>query len=51
MIAYRNASGEQPKPNVVYCSMAKHSWLQPKGESSNPYMDASMRACGTIRTE
>jgi len=51
MIAYRNASGEQPKPNVVYCSMAKHSWLQPKGEISNPYMDASMRGCGTIKTE
>jgi copper/silver efflux system protein len=49
MIAYRATSDEQPKPQVVYCSMAKHSWLQPKGEISNPYLDASMRTCGEIK--
>ena len=50
MIAYRSASGETPKPQVVYCSMVKHSWLQPLGEITNPYYaDAAMRGCGEIR--
>jgi len=49
MIAYRATSDERPKPQLVYCSMAKHSWLQPKGEISNPYLDASMRTCGEIK--
>ena len=49
MIAYRASSKEASKPIIVYCSMAKHSWLQPKGEISNPYLDASMRTCGEIR--
>jgi len=51
MIAYRNAAGEKPKPQVVYCSMAKHSWLQPAGEIVNPYYaNAAMRACGEIKS-
>jgi hypothetical protein len=30
--------------------MAKHSWLQPKGEVSNPYYaDEAMRTCGEIK--
>src|SRR5512144_3068682 len=42
VIKYRaSVSGE--KPVVAYCSMAKKSWLQPKGAISNPYFDASMR--------
>ena len=49
MIAYRAIAEETPKPQVVYCSMAKHSWLQPKGEVSNPYYaDEAMRTCGEI---
>ena len=48
MIAYRKAAKEEPRPVVAYCSMAKHSWLQPKGELGNPYFDASMRGCGEI---
>jgi hypothetical protein len=51
MIAYRKTSAEKPKPVLAYCSMAKHSWLQPQGEISNPYFDASMRTCGEIREE
>ncbi len=52
MIAYRAASGERPKPQVVYCSMAKHSWLQPPGAISNPYYaDAAMRGCGEIKSD
>jgi hypothetical protein len=50
MIAYRAADHEQPKPQVVYCSMAKHSWLQPAGEITNPYYaDPAMRGCGEIK--
>lgn len=50
MIAYRAAGNEQPKPELVYCSMAKHAWLQPKGEITNPYYaDEGMRACGEVR--
>ena len=50
MIAYRNESKEEPKPVVMYCSMARHSWLQPKGPISNPYLDASMTTCGEIKS-
>jgi copper/silver efflux system protein len=50
MIAYRAAGNEQPVPQVVYCVMARHSWLQPKGEISNPYFaDPAMRGCGEVR--
>ena len=49
MIAYRRESKEVPKPVVAYCSMAKHSWLQPDGSISNPYLGASMVTCGEIR--
>jgi len=49
MIAYRNEADEEPKPVVAYCSMAKHSWLQPKGAVTNPYYDALMRGCGEIK--
>jgi hypothetical protein len=31
--------------------MARHSWLQPKGEISNPYLDASMRTCGEVKEQ
>jgi Cu(I)/Ag(I) efflux system membrane fusion protein len=51
MIAYRSKSTEEPKPVVVYCSMAKHSWLQPKGDISNPYLDASMQTCGEVKEQ
>jgi hypothetical protein len=51
MIAYRAAGDERPKPQVVYCSMAKHSWLQPKGGISNPYYaDPAMRGCGEVKS-
>ena len=36
------------RPQVLYCSMEKKSWLQPKGATTNPYVDASMRACGEV---
>ena len=50
LIRFRDArTGERPV--VVYCSMEKKSWLQPKGKVSNPYVDASMRACGEVRKD
>jgi HPt (histidine-containing phosphotransfer) domain-containing protein len=50
VIKYRSTvSGD--KPVVAYCSMAKKSWLQPKGAISNPYYGANMRACGEIKAE
>lgn len=39
------------RPQVVYCSMEKKSWLQPKGAIANPYVDAPMRACGEVRQQ
>ena len=49
MIVYRATSKEEPKPIVAYCSMAKHSWLQPKGPISNPYYGPSMATCGEVK--
>ena len=50
MIAYRTTATESPKPEVVYCSMVKRSWLQPKGEVDNPYYsDPAMRKCGEVK--
>ena len=34
--------------NVVFCSMAKGSWLQTKKVIANPYYGASMLRCGQI---
>ncbi|MEO8035281.1 MAG: efflux RND transporter permease subunit, partial [Acidobacteriota bacterium] len=52
MIAYRTGATERPKPQVIYCSMAKHSWLQPKGTINNPYYaDAGMRGCGEVQSD
>ncbi|MEM7351609.1 MAG: hypothetical protein AAF657_12510 [Acidobacteriota bacterium] len=35
-------------PVVVYCSMARRSWLQPKGDLGNPYHGHSMERCGEV---
>jgi hypothetical protein len=48
MIQFR-AGGSGARPVVVYCSMEKKSWLQPKGEIGNPYVAPSMRQCGEVR--
>jgi hypothetical protein len=48
MIRYRTAVNAK-EPIVVYCSMEKKSWLQPKGAVVNPYLDASMRSCGEVK--
>jgi hypothetical protein len=51
VIQFRDArSGKRPE--VVYCSMHKASWLQPKGAIANPYAeDKSMLACGEFRKD
>ena len=48
MIRYR-AAVKAKEPIVVYCSMEKKSWLQPKGAVVNPYVNPSMRSCGEVR--
>jgi len=43
--------GTMAKPKgvvVMFCAMAKGSWLQKKGEVRNPYYGASMLGCGEI---
>ena len=37
-----------PGVEVVFCSMAKGSWLQKKGPIRNPYYGAHMLACGEV---
>lgn len=49
VIKYREARCCE-RPAVAYCSMEKKSWLQPTGEIGNPYVDASMRKCGEIKS-
>ena len=34
------------KPAVAFCSMKKRSWLQPRGELTNPYYGKEMLSCG-----
>lgn len=45
------ASDSGERPTVVYCSMEKKSWLQPKGAINNPYVAASMRGCGEVKAQ
>lgn len=45
------AWGTMSKPegvDVLFCSMAKASWLQKQGDVKNPYLGASMLGCGEI---
>ena len=34
--------------DVVYCSMAKGSWVQKRGKKSNPYYGPKMLECGEV---
>lgn len=47
LVRYRELA-EGDKPIVVYCSMAKKSWLQPAGPIGNPYYGSSMLRCGSV---
>jgi Cu(I)/Ag(I) efflux system membrane fusion protein len=37
-----------PGVSVVFCEMAKASWLQREGEIRNPYYGSEMRTCGQV---
>jgi hypothetical protein len=50
VIKFRDADKSSARPAIAYCSMAKKSWLQPRGAISNPYVDASMRSCGEFKS-
>ncbi len=47
MVRYREMAAG-PRPMVVYCPMAKKSWLQPAGDIGNPYYGQSMATCGQV---
>lgn len=47
MVRWREASGKKDSI-VAFCSMAKRSWLQPKGAIGNPYYGKSMATCGEV---
>lgn len=49
VIKFRAGVPAAERPPVAYCSMEKKSWLQPRGSIANPYVGASMRACGEFR--
>ncbi len=49
MIKVRTAA-KGARPAVYYCSMAKKSWLQPKGQVGNPY-EPDMPSCGELKAE
>ena len=49
LIAFRDAQSGK-RPVVVYCSMEKKSWLQPKGKIGNPYAP-EMQMCGELKSE
>ena len=47
MVQYRAQVEGDELPVVMYCSMAKKSWLQlAGGEIGNPYYGQSMARCG-----
>jgi len=47
MVRYREMAGGE-RPMVVYCPMAKKSWLQPEGDIGNPYYGQKMARCGEV---
>lgn len=50
LVRYRSKV-EGERPAVVYCAMAKKSWLQPAGAIGNPYYGPSMQVCGEVVEE
>lgn len=47
LVRWRQAAGEGPV--VAWCSMKRHSWLQPEGtEIGNPYYGQAMASCGEV---
>lgn len=50
MVRWREMSTGD-RPVVVYCPMARKSWLQPAGEIGNPYYGQGMARCGKVVSE
>lgn len=48
LVEYRDMVAASDRPVVVYCAMAKKSWLQPLGDIGNPYYGKSMEKCGQV---
>ncbi len=48
LITYRNMIPGDEKPNVAYCPMAKHNWMQNGKKINNPYYGSKMLRCGKI---
>ncbi len=48
LVLYRAMIIGSDKPNVAYCPMAKHNWLQSGQEIANPYYGKKMLRCGSI---
>ncbi len=48
MVQYRAKVAGDELPVVMYCSMAKKSWLQLEEEVGNPYYGQSMARCGEV---
>jgi hypothetical protein len=49
LVRYRAAVADGDLPAVVYCAMARRSWLQPEeNEIGNPYHGQSMAKCGEV---
>jgi len=48
LVLYRAMIIGSDKPNVAYCPMAKHNWLQSGQEIANPYYGTRMLRCGSI---
>lgn len=52
LVRYLEAADlEEGRPVVAYCPMVRKSWLQEKGEITNPYFGTSMLACGSVVSE
>ena len=48
LVQYRSKVSGDDLPVVMYCPMAKKSWLQLAGEVGNPYHGQSMPRCGNV---
>lgn len=48
VVAWRKLAGKGP--DVAYCPMVSHEWLQPpESDVENPYLGKAMAGCGAVR--
>ena len=48
LVQFRSKLSGDDLPSVMYCPMARRSWLQLDDEIGNPYHGQSMAACGNV---